>query len=104
MEKRYYYKSKTNKGFLNLKSPLNNKDYVEITKEEFDRLTYIESPAPTELEIKRNRINELKSKLAATDYKAIKYMEGFYTEEEYTSIKAERQSWRDEINELENSL
>lgn len=53
-------------------------------------------------EIKLNRIAELKSKLAQTDYKAIKYAEGHLTEEEYASLKLQRQLWRDEINKLEN--
>ena len=46
-------------------------------------------------------IAELKSDLANTDYKAIKYAEGWIAEEEYAVIKAERQAWRDRINELE---
>lgn len=47
------------------------------------------------------RIAELKQLLAETDYKAIKYAEGQLTAEEYEPIKAQRQSWRDEINNLE---
>lgn len=47
------------------------------------------------------KIEELKIQLAATDYKAIKYAEGFISEEEYAPIKAERQAMRDKINELE---
>jgi hypothetical protein len=47
------------------------------------------------------RIEMLKSELASTDYKAIKYAEGWLTEEEYAPIKAERQAIRDEINALE---
>lgn len=50
---------------------------------------------------KLNRIAELKSKLSKTDYQAIKYAEGQLTEEEYAPIKAQRQLWRDEINQLE---
>lgn len=46
----------------------------------------------------------LKQQLADTDYKAIKYAEGWYTEEEYAPIKAERQAIRDKINELEAEL
>ena len=46
-------------------------------------------------------ISELKIKLAATDYQAIKYAEGVLSEEEYTDMKAQRQLWRDRINELE---
>ena len=47
------------------------------------------------------QIQELKGKLAETDYKAIKYAEGLLTEEEYAETKAQRQAWRDEINALE---
>ena len=42
--KRYYYKAKDGKSFYNLKSPLEPEElvnYEEITKEEFDELTYI---------------------------------------------------------------
>lgn len=48
-----------------------------------------------------NRIAELKANLTATDYQAIKYAEGWLTDEEYEPIRAQRQAWRDEINELE---
>ena len=47
-------------------------------------------------------IQILKQKLASTDYKAIKYAEGWISEEEYSATKAERQALRDRINELEN--
>lgn len=50
------------------------------------------------------RIQELKYFLNQTDYKAIKYSEGCYTEEEYAITLNERQSWRDEINQLEEML
>lgn len=50
------------------------------------------------------RINELKQLLTDSDYKAIKFAEGQMTEEEYAPIKAQRQAWRDEINELEESI
>lgn len=50
------------------------------------------------------RISELKQLLADTDYRAIKYAEGYYTEEEYAPYKALRQSYRDEINNLEQEL
>lgn len=48
------------------------------------------------------QIAELKQKLADTDYQAIKYAEGWITEEEYAPIKAQRQEWRDAINALES--
>ena len=50
------------------------------------------------------RIAELKSKLAQTDYQAIKYAEGQLSEEEYAPIKLQRQSWRDEINQIEQEI
>ena len=56
-----------------------------------------------ELEIMsaNSEICELKQKLNATDYKAIKYAEGVLSEDEYSETKAQRQEWRDRINELE---
>ena len=50
------------------------------------------------------RIEILKSKLKESDYKAIKYSEGWLTEEEYAPVKAERQALREEINKLEQEL
>lgn len=62
-------------------------------------------PAKTEEQIQKQkaqaRIKELKKLLSETDYLANKYAEGWFTTEEYAPIKAQRQSWRDEINELE---
>lgn len=50
------------------------------------------------------QILELKSQLAATDYKAIKYAEGLITAEDYAPIKAARQALRDQINALEAQI
>ena len=50
------------------------------------------------------RIAELKQLLTQTDYRAIKYAEGLYTEEEYAQYKYIRQGYRDEINTLEEEL
>ena len=52
---------------------------------------------------KQENIMRLRGLLGATDYIAIKYAEGLLTEEEYAPHKAQRQVWRDVINELENS-
>ncbi len=49
-------------------------------------------------------INILKKSLADTDYLATKHSEGLISEEDYAPIKAERQGWRDQINELEAQL
>lgn len=57
-----------------------------------------------EQKIINTKIAELKYKLIETDYQAIKYAEGYMTEEEYAPIKAQRQEWRDEINLLESKI
>ena len=59
---------------------------------------------PTQKQLAAKRIAELKKLLADTDYQAIKYAEGWLTEQEYAPIKAQRQAWRDEINQLESKL
>ena len=56
------------------------------------------------LEYVIHRINELKKLLQDTDYQAIKYAEGLISENDYQPIKALRQSYRDEINMLEEEL
>ena len=67
-------------------------------------LPYV-APEPTEEElaeqVKQARISELKMLLAESDYKAIKFAEGWLTGDEYAYTKAQRQEWREEINALE---
>lgn len=46
------------------------------------------------------RIAELKRLLADTDYIAAKIAEGAATHEDYADMIAQRQMWRNEINEL----
>ncbi len=52
----------------------------------------------------QRQINHYKSLLTESDYRAIKYAEGYYTEEQYAPYKAERQACRDAINQLEQQL
>lgn len=62
---------------------------------------------PTAEELRAQRqaeIADLKAQLASTDYKAIKFAEGWLTAEVYEPIKAQRQSLRDRINELEKEV
>lgn len=47
-------------------------------------------------------IEGLKLELRETDYKAIKYAEGWISEEDYKIIKEDRQRIRNRINKLEN--
>ena len=99
--------------------------YIEITEQErkqplHDKYSYyavvdgkftIKRRTPTVEEVKADEateinkeISELKKKLFDTDYKAIKYSEGWLTDEEYAEAKAQREEWRKRINELEASL
>ena len=48
-----------------------------------------------------SEINAFEILLSQTDYQALKYGEGQISEEDYTPIKAQRQEWRDRINELQ---
>ena len=49
---------------------------------------------------KERAILNLKKKLADTDYIACKIAEGAATLEEYAEIRAQREEWRTQINEL----
>ena len=64
---RFYYKSKEGNGFLNLKSPLVDENYIQITKEEFEELTKPKVYEPTEeqkaLQAKQKLIAEKKALL-----------------------------------------
>ena len=65
----------------------------------FVDIPLVEEEYTTPVEI---QIAQLKEELAATDYKAIKYAEGWSSEEDYKIIKEDRQRIRNRINELEN--
>lgn len=58
----------------------------------------------TQIELNEIEINKLKKLLASTDYKALKYAEGELTELEFAPDKAQRKSWREEINKLEEEI
>lgn len=64
---------------------------------------YLSGYAPSKPQslINQEKINELKSKLAGTDYICIKIAEGAATHAEYAETISQRQSWRAEINRLE---
>lgn len=78
---------------------------IEEAKEAWDEYEDIQVYIPySDEENAKREIAKLKQNLFDTDYKAIKYAEGYLTEEEYTPIKLQRQAWRDEINALEEKL
>ena len=49
-------------------------------------------------------INTFKLKLASSDYKILKYLEGELSEDEYKSICKSRKEWREKINELQATI
>ena len=112
---RYYYKANDGKGFLNLKTPLENKDgYTQITEEEFNELTKPKIPELTaeqkaKLE-KARQIAELKKNLSDTDYIVLKMAEAIAENDnellnelklEYSVKLAQRKEWRYQLNNLE---
>ena len=112
--KRYYYRTKDGKGFLNLKSPLaDTTGYTEITEAKFNELQP-KLVEPTQEELARleklSQISRLKSKLSATDYVALKLAEALAKGnadailEEYAEVLSNRETWRAEINELEEEV
>lgn len=46
----------------------------------------------------------LKSLLAGTDYKALKHADGVMSDEEYESVRVQREEWRKLINEYEEKI
>ena len=100
----YYYKYQ--QSLICLKEPYDKlpDGYEEITQEQYEQeLALRNSATPTGFAT-RAQISSLKQRLVATDYQAIKYAEGWISEEDYAPIKAQRQAIRDQINELEQQL
>lgn len=100
----------------------NLQKYFEITREEHmalmdgqaegkvitfhdDRKPTLEAPPPpTEEEIARQKIRELKNYLSETDYVAAKIAEGAATAEEYSEVLEKRREARSEINKFEEVI
>lgn len=59
-----------------------------------------ETEIPVNMEGADGEIEALKQKLSDTDYRAIKYAEGWLTAEDYAAAKTQRQGWRERISEL----
>lgn len=111
---RFYYKNKDNTGFLNLKSPLADENYIQITKEEFEKLTkpkvYVPTAEEKVAQEKARQIAEYKKYLQDTDYIVLKMSECLAdgNTEAVTAIKTEyaeqlakRKEAREKINKLE---
>ena len=106
--KRYYYKK--GNSYCNLKSPITEKGYEEITEEEFKALT---KPPVFQVNENQKQINVLKKKLNNTDYIVLKIAEAVADNDtatvtvlktEYETELANRKKWRIQINELESKV
>ena len=67
--------------------------FTSITESEYNRVSDILS-----------QLAELKFEIKKTDFKCLKYAEGWYTEEEYAPIKEAREQLRIQIRALQEEL
>ena len=99
---RYYYKNKDNKGFLNLKSPIADDNYIQITEEEFNELTKPKVYEPTAEEKaayeKAKKIAEYKAYLEKTDYIVLKIAEA-QSEGETSTVSQLRDLYKEQLKE-----
>ena len=99
---RYYYKNKDNTGFANLKSPLNDENYIQITKEEFEELTkpkeYVPTAEQKAAQEKAKKNAEYKKYLEKTDYIVIKIAEA-QSEGETSTVAQLRDIYREQLKE-----
>lgn len=79
--------------------PVSDSMAREATPEEIKQIE-----ARKEIMTIEQEIIALKSKLRTSDYLCLKHADGALTDEEYAPHKAQRQSWRDEINSLQNRI
>ena len=81
-----------------------NGPLIRDTDNEYGIEFFIGVPYNEEQKAKYKRIAELKRQLRDTDYKALKYADGAYTEEQYAPIREARAACRAEINEIEKDF
>ena len=112
---RFYYKKKDGKGFANLKSPLADENYIQITEEEFNELSKPKIPELTAEQKLRQENNaeiaKYKKYLFDTDYIVLKIAEALANNDtesvaalksEYAEELGKRNRARILINSLEN--
>jgi hypothetical protein len=73
---------------------ISTKSAVEIIETEEEKLTVV----------KNTKLIELQGLLHQTDYQAIKYAEGALTDDQYSYLKKQRESWRSSYNAIQSSL
>ena len=96
----YYYKNKDNTGFLNLKSPLIDENYIQITKEEFEELTkkkvYVPTAEDKAAYEKAQKIVEYKKYMEDTDYIVLKIAEA-QSEGETSTVSQLRDIYKEQL-------
>lgn len=97
---RFYYKSKEGNGFLNLKSPMIDEKYIQITKEEFEELTKPKEPTAEEkaAQEKARKIAEYKKYLEDTDYIVLKIAERL-AEGDTTTVSQLQETYKEQLKE-----
>lgn len=99
---RYYYKSKN--GYLNLKTPSDNPDYVEITKEQFEQATKPKEPTAEQIALQEKRKIIAEKKALLVKYREdVEQVDLFGMERtDYEEKKALCRQLVLELRELEN--
>lgn len=97
---RYYYKNKDNTGFLNLKSPITDENYIQITEEEFNELSKLPEPTAEQkaAQEKAKKIAEYKAYLENTDYIVLKIAEA-QSEGDTNKVNHLRTLYKSELEE-----
>lgn len=97
---RFYYKKKDGTGFANLKSPLTDENYIQITKEEFEELTKLKEPTAEQkaAQEKAKKIAEYKKYLYDTDYIVLKIAEA-QSEGDTNTVQQLRDIYKEQLKE-----
>ena len=97
---RFYYKKKDGTGFANLKSPIIDERYIQITEEEFNELTKPKEPTEEQkaAQEKAQKIANYKKYLQDTDYIVLKIAEA-QSEGETATVGQLRDIYKEQLKE-----
>ena len=97
---RFYYKNKDGTGFANLKSPIADENYIQITEEEFNELTKPKDPTAEQKAAyeKARQIAGYKKYLADTDYIVLKIAEA-QSEGDTATVEQLKQTYAEQLKE-----
>ncbi len=104
MEKRYYYKC--GNSLLNVKSPVDNPDYIEITEQEFNELSKPKEPTAEQKALQEKRKLHDEKEALLTKYKHdVEQVDLFGMQrDDYAEKKALCAQLVRELKELEQEL